>query len=165
MDRKGQMITVDFVISLVLFTLAIGYVYRISEADTYRLKEEELFMDLQRIGTAAGERLVSAEELICSINGADMRLFNCLVDPKVTAADADMLGIPAGYRFGLWRMDTRARLAGLDPPAAQEQLYSETRLVLRFPAEPTKAQIESCINPAMPCAGSDRNIMLKVWKA
>lgn len=164
MNKKGQIITVDLIFSLVLFMLAIGYVFRIAEANDYRMKEEWLFNDLQRIGTAAGERLVSSPDFICQVNNRPY--FNCVVRASLAGANAKKLGIPSGYNFELWDETVGVKIAGNAPPAFNpnsenaQNVYSEKRNVLWFANNPTKAQLNACAGGGC----TEKLIMLKVWK-
>lgn len=176
MNRKGQMFTVDLVFSLILLMLALGYVFRIAEANNYKMKEDELFMDLQRIGTAASERLVSNPDFICKVDfgAGSVPFFNCIVGNRVSGADRGDLGIPNGYAFELLRKDGavfnhiaggNAPLFDPDNPRAQN-LYSETRKVLYFSGgnDPTKSQIDVCMDPLQGCSGEEKYLMVKVWR-
>ena len=176
MNRKGQIFTLDLVFSLILLMLALGYVFRIAEANNYKMKEDELFTDLQRIGTAASERLVSHPDFICKVDfgAGSVPFFNCSVGDRVSGADKDSLAIPDGYAFELLRKDgavfnhiagDNAPLFDPDNPRAQN-IYSETRQVLYFSggADPTKAQIDRCMNPPQVCNGEKKYLMVKVWK-
>ncbi len=164
MGKKGQIVTIDLVFSMILLMLAIGYGFRIAEAANYSMKEEEIFKDLQRIGTAAGERLVSSADFICEVQGADFSMYNCLVATKVQSADRGALGIPPGYNF-------RLSASGMgdigqsppDPASDEEMVYSEERKVLWFNSDPSKADIDSCVS-GIGCAGDERLVMLKVWR-
>ncbi len=164
MNKKGQIITVDFIFSLILFMLALGYVFRIAEANNYRMKEEELFNDLQRIGTAAGERLVSSPDFICQ--ASNRPYFNCVVGTLLTGANANKLGIPSGYGFEVWDETAGVRIAGSAPPPFNpnsedaQNVYSEKRNVLWFANQPTKAQLNACAGGGC----TEKLIMLKVWK-
>lgn len=164
MKKKGQIITVDFIFSLVLFMLALGYVFRIAEANDYRMKEEELFNNLQRIGTAAGERLVSSPEFICKVGNRPY--FNCVVETSLTTANNTKLGIPSGYKFELWDETKGKKISGDSAPVFNpgledaQNIYSEDRNVLWFANQPTAQQLKNCAGGGC----TEKSIMLKVWR-
>jgi hypothetical protein len=123
MYKKGQIIAVDFLFALMLVALALGYTFRIAEANNYALKEEELYMDLQRIGTASSDLLVSSPDFTCEITMGGIQYFpNCINETKLAASDAkDKLGIPAQYDFNL--IVDNSRKAGVAPPSVPENIY------------------------------------------
>jgi hypothetical protein len=164
MDKKGQIIAVDFLFALMLVALALGYTFRIAEANNYSLKEEEFYMDLQRIGTASSELLVSSPDFTCEITMGTAQYFpNCITETKLSAPTLqeikDRLGIPAQYKFEITKGTPPVHIAGdtLAGPVPDSILnvYSEERnVILGSPASIS----------GIASANSEK-ITLKVWKA
>lgn len=83
MNKKGQIISLDFLISLIAVTLAIGLLIQFSELKTYNEKEEMGWMELKQVAETASDLLVSAPEITCDLlDESDNylgNLNNCLV--------------------------------------------------------------------------------------
>jgi|TARA_B100002003_G_scaffold212685_1_gene209964 hypothetical protein len=118
MNEKGQIMTIDFLISVAAVTLAIGLMIQFAEIKTYNEKDDIAWLELKEIAESAADRLVGSPEIVCelvdtydettssyypSMNDAGIlrigSLDNCI--PKINAVGhriekAD-LGIPAGY--------------------------------------------------------------------
>ncbi|MFH1234779.1 MAG: hypothetical protein V1493_04165 [Candidatus Diapherotrites archaeon] len=166
MDKKGQIIAIDFLFALMLVALALGYTFRIAEANDYTLKEEERYMDLQRIGTASSDLLVSSPAFVCSFptvtgNPATTQYFpNCITESKFSGGCPSCranLGIPTGYDFNITIKITGSPatpLVSKVPTAPPQNIYSETRPVLSG----TPASIQG-IRPL-----TKKEITLNVWK-
>lgn len=167
MNKKGQIITVDFVFSLILLMLALGCVFRIAEANQYKMKEDELFMDLQRIGTASAELLVSSPDFVCEVTmgGQPQYLNNCINELNLNTADKAKLGIPAQYKFQI--LLNGVHRAGDSAPNPvnpnSPNVYSEERSIVSMPGNPTIDQIKSCMTGGA-CPLTEKKVMLKVWK-
>jgi len=173
MKRKGQIMTVDFVFSLILLMLALGYTFRIAEANEYRLKEEQLFGDLQRVGSAASELMVASPAFACEITMGTTQYFShCVNRAKLLAATKDKLGIPSAvgrdYHFEI--LVDKAHEAGdsaPDPSVAGDTdarfIYSEERKVILSAGNPALADIKACFNGAG-CTLATRDLMIKVWR-
>ncbi|MCX6801506.1 MAG: hypothetical protein NT067_00175 [Candidatus Diapherotrites archaeon] len=163
MDKKGQIIAVDFLFSLVLLALALGYTFRIAEANDYALREEELYMDLQRIGTASSDLLVSSPDFTCEINMGGTQYFpNCINESKFSGGCSSCqasLGIPTDYDFNITIKITGSPATPLVikvPTTPPENIYSEKRAVLSSPANPASIQAISGL--------AQKEITLNVWK-
>lgn len=154
MDKKGQIIAVDFLFALMLVALALGYTFRIAEANNYSLKEEEIYMDLQRIGTASSDLLVSSPDFTCEINmGGAQHFPNCTNAGKLSGATNASLGIPAQYKFRVLLNGVRQAGETSEPPASIENVYAEDRnVVVGSPASIAGLDMASGI------------VTLKVWK-
>ncbi|MEM0360179.1 MAG: hypothetical protein QXK06_02465 [Candidatus Diapherotrites archaeon] len=160
MNKKGQIAAIDFLFSLILVVLAIGYTFRIAEANDYSLKEEEIYRDLQRIGTAASELLVSSPEFTCEINtggaGTTQYFPNCTNAAKLSTATKEKLGIPPQYKFRLLLNGALQAGEAANPIATStvENIYSEERKVVV--GSPATISALSGL--------SEGTIKLQVWK-
>lgn len=89
MRHKGQIFTLDFVISMVLVILAFGLVLNFMELNEYNLNEQEKMAELKTIGDAAADTLVSSPAIVCDLGyypaPTDWRsishLMNCIMPP------------------------------------------------------------------------------------
>mgnify|MGYP000320182975 CR=1 FL=1 len=55
--KKGQIISLDFIISLVLLVMAVGLVMQLSEIENYNFKDKELKDDVMIMGKTAASNL------------------------------------------------------------------------------------------------------------
>jgi len=172
MKRKGQIMTVDFVFSLILLMLALGYTFRIAEANEYRLKEEQMFNDLQRIGSAASELMVASPDFTCeaTMGGSTQYFSHCVNRNKLSNATEDELGIPAGSNYHFEILINDVHLTGDNAPDPSNAgntdarfIYSEERTAILNNGNPALATIEACFDGGA-CALTTRDIMIKLWK-
>ena len=90
---KGQLLSLDFLLSLILVTLAMGLLLQFFEANTYAQKQEEIIQELSIIGETSADLVASSESTVCiigrtpAIGGNDYNTFasNCLTLCTVTA--------------------------------------------------------------------------------
>jgi len=84
--KKGQIISLDFIMSLVLLVLAVGLVLQLSEIENYNFKDKELKDDTQIMGKTAANNLVNSPKLVCELvdfrdqNTVLSYMSNCLPD-------------------------------------------------------------------------------------
>lgn len=64
---RGQLLSLDFLLSLILATLAIGLMIQFLEVNTYAQKQEETIQELSIIGETAGDLIVSNNSNICFV--------------------------------------------------------------------------------------------------
>jgi len=67
MKKKGQVFSLDFMISLIIIILGLGLVIQFAEVKSYDIKDEELFNELKRVGETAGNLIVSNPNTICEL--------------------------------------------------------------------------------------------------
>ncbi|MBU2100778.1 MAG: hypothetical protein ABH850_01330 [Candidatus Micrarchaeota archaeon] len=65
--KKGQLISLDFIMSLVLIVAAMGLVMQLSEIENYNFKDKELKDETQIIGKTAAELLVNSPRIVCEL--------------------------------------------------------------------------------------------------
>jgi len=105
--ERGQVFTLDFLISLIAATLAVGLLIQAVELRTYSQKESRLRNDLERVAENAGNMLVASNGITCELqstyDGARIDYMNnCIDTTKISAANAGgLLGIPPGYDFNV----------------------------------------------------------------
>lgn len=67
MGTKGQIFTLDFVISMVLVILAFGLVLNFMELNGYNMQEREMGAELKTMGDSAADILVSSPAIVCEL--------------------------------------------------------------------------------------------------
>ncbi|MFH1663371.1 MAG: hypothetical protein ABH986_00925 [archaeon] len=91
--KKGQLISLDFIMSLVLVVLAIGIIMQLSEVENYNFKDKELKDETQAIGKAASVLLVNSPRTTCELvdyrdeNKILSYLSNCIPEWAVPTAN------------------------------------------------------------------------------
>jgi len=91
--KKGQLVSLDFIMSLILVVLAIGLVMQISEIENYNFKDKELKDETQIIGKTAALNLINSSKTTCEL--VDVRdenkiisyMSNCLPEWAMPLAD------------------------------------------------------------------------------
>ena len=101
MNQKGQIITLDFLISLIAITLAIGILLQFAEVKAYNEKEELQWVELTEIAETASNLLVSSPEISCEEDG--IYLVNCIDTSNDFSLPetGEKLAIPSGYGFAI----------------------------------------------------------------
>ncbi|MEW6294752.1 MAG: hypothetical protein AB1467_00455 [Candidatus Diapherotrites archaeon] len=74
---KGQLISLDFLLSLILVVFSIGIVLQIMELTTYTAKEDKLQREVQYAGERAAFLLATNPNITCDL--ADVRDFNIVL--------------------------------------------------------------------------------------
>lgn len=67
MDRKGQLISMDFIVSLVIVVLGLGILVQSMELNSYYAKDDQIRDELKKVGDTAAVLLVSNPEHICEL--------------------------------------------------------------------------------------------------
>ena len=144
MDKKGQIMAMDFLISVAAVTLAIGLMIQFAEIKTYNEKDDIAWLELKEIAESAADRLVGSPDIVCelvdtydettgsyysSMNDVDI-LHICYLDnciPKINAVGHKIekadLGIPAGYDCDI---DNDAVSAGTLQTGCADNLPADT---------------------------------------
>ena len=159
--EKGQIFSLDFLISLVAVILAIGLIIQFSELNVYNKKDNQLFDETKRVAETAGNLLVGNPDIACKLKTAAgstiSNLSNCVV---VSAISKNSLGIPSGYS---------CKISGItvgDCPASSvpsgENFYSVSRKVV-LGGTVSKKDFDNCINTPT-CALPERDVVITVWK-
>ncbi len=144
--QKGQIFSLDFLISLVAVTAAIGLMIQAIEVNTYYQKEETQHSELRAVAETAAGLIVAGNDTTC-VDATGQHLINC-VD-----AGADFSGITnflssAGYSYEI--DDGPGGSLVLPPPIPynDEDFYEVKRRVF--------------VNGV---GGAPRDLSVKVWKA
>lgn len=179
--QKGQIASLDFIMSLVLLTLALGLVFRFTEINYLYLKGQELELKLEKIGAVSTEILLHSPETTCNVKSVDTSntIFvvpNCLDKKKLSALQSNnnllnALGVKTGYNvyIKINENNSTSEYGNLASPAPEieniENIYSEERTVyvLDDSTTFTKAKLEDCLK-GNTCDFKEAVITLNVWK-
>lgn len=158
--NRGQIISLDSVIALIIVMLSLGIVFNVMEIHSYNLKEEQLFEEISSVGKTASALLVSNPDFICKVNAGEKELFsmnNCIDSSKNITKE--YLGID-GQKYNC-ELTTNAAIqlktTCNDSPEQAENIYSETREVVFNKGPISKADFDKKHFPSA-------IITLKVWK-
>ena len=75
--ERGQIFSVDFIISIVVITAAIALLIQATEFNTYNMKEERIYDEMRNVARIAANIIVSSNETTCN-DGAVGYLMNCV---------------------------------------------------------------------------------------
>ncbi len=97
---KGQVFSLDFLLSLALVFLATGLLLRAAELSSYDKKDEQTFSEMTSVAENAAILLAANPRINCMVDTIDEKLVNCIDLALLTNANArNNLGIPTGYGF------------------------------------------------------------------
>ncbi len=162
MNKKGQIISLDFLISIGLIVIALGLLVQFVEGNSYEKKQENIFRELKSVGSAASENLVSSNSINCEIAQQNYKIANC-INLQNIGTDSEVenvLGIPEEYE---WRLTWSGGTRGSSNPLNAENIYSEKRKVLTASGSVSKSVLMQCIYGGT-CALPQTEMTLKVWK-
>ncbi len=77
--KKGQLISMDFLMSIVLVVLSIGLIMQLSEVENYNFKDKTLRDETHIRGKTASTLLVNSPETTCEL--VDIRDENQIISP------------------------------------------------------------------------------------
>ena len=152
MGKKGQLESIDIVLSLVLLMVALGYAYRVAEANYYAFKQDEILAELRVFGSSAAELLVTSEATTCKCTvlpgtGNDFYITNCIDIQKIQGVANLAQALHLSDRFGVHVSIVNAGVEAGDPlPADNRQMYSERRVIMAHSGDITKSELEKCMN-------------------
>jgi len=161
-NRNGQLLSLDAILSLVLLMLALGYAFRVAEANFYALKQDELIYETKAVGSAAAELLVTSEETTCEVTtntGNNFYITNCIDTSKLTNLNQKLL--LNDNNFGV-RVEWSTGNAGDALPSDDRTIYSEKRVVMLRSGSIGKDELEQCFNGAGGCPRD--TITIYVWR-
>ena len=145
--KKGQIFSLDFLISLVALTAAVGLMIQAIEVETYYEKERTTYDEMKLVAGTAADLLVASNETTC-IDAAGNRLMNC-IDSTIDSSDTDRL---ISNKYGYKITDGAGKLgAGLERDFASldEQDFVEIKRTVF---------IDSVQAPEIPT-----DLLVKVW--
>lgn len=165
---KGQIFSLDLIISIAIIILAIGLLLRFAEVNAYNLKDEEIRKELELVGFSAIDRLGNDPVLNCvledSVGASIGKIPNCI--SQGTDISKTDLGIPDSYNCRL----TSSNLSSIGqcdgtPAAEVENVFGMKKTILiSAAAATTKAELEDCLEGNCNGVLMAEVIELQVWK-
>lgn len=158
--RKGQIISLDFMVSLIGVVLAIGLLIQGFEMNTYATKEAQAYNELRIVGETAADLLVSNPDIVCNLVDGSGKLLghlnNCIDTSKTISKEK--LGIPETYNYNI--EGSGLTLAGNSTLSGNEKnVYAVERTVVTHSGDVPK----SCMVDGS-CLLAATAITLRVWK-
>jgi len=185
MNKKGQIFSLDFILSLAVIILTIGLMLQFMELQEYNQREAEIQNELYSIGETASHLLVSSPSFSCQMDSALdatlMPVLGCILinAPAGYEITKERLGIPINYKC---EIEAEAPIGtivninnadciddhGADNP---DNFYSSKRNAVFFESASGNAQsiykselYHFCKPPLGVCTLETGEIKLWVWK-
>ena len=77
--ERGQIFSLDFLISMVVITAAIALLLQATEYNTYNMKEERIYNEMRNVARISANLIVSSNETTCENGvGTGEYLMNCV---------------------------------------------------------------------------------------
>ncbi|MBI4044876.1 MAG: hypothetical protein HY392_04155 [Candidatus Diapherotrites archaeon] len=170
MKTRGQIVSLDYVISLILIMLAIGLLLNFFELQAVNAKEAQLENELKSIAQGATRLALASPDIACILtNNADTKdigvLPNC-IPSEPGRLTKEKLGIPAWFGCAIMPAGIFTGTGCLDEtPDDVENYYSMTRKILVKNGAPdvNKLALEKCVN-SVNCPLADANLTIAVWR-
>ncbi len=156
--QKGQLFSLDFIISMVAVTAAIALLIHSIEVNAYSQKEQQLHDELKQVAETAADLLVASDGTTCEIQSlggpAKVFLVNC-IDESTIGSFGNLF--PSGYCYKI--SSTRAN-SNCGTAYNGEDFYETKRLVVTNNGPITKENFEK---GTFTSAGAIP-ISIRVWK-
>jgi len=178
LDKRGQIFSLDFLISLIALTLALGLLIQFAEIKTYNENEELQWLELKGVAETAADLLVSNPDIVCELKdegGSPLHsLMNCLPHINSLRISQQWMAISADYDC---LIETPGAGQQLHPqsydckgdPTGSENVYSVDRKVVIFNGgnryQISKGELEDCLKSDPNCKMYEQTVRLRVWKA
>lgn len=191
MDSRGQVFSLDLLVSAAVVVLAIGLLLNFYELSTHAQKESEINFEMRGIAERAGDLLVANPDITCKLVNSDgtliMNLPNCLVaNDNAKRIGKNELGIGSGSGLncnlsgalvgesGAGKVLVLAGANGCNDPiddGADNIIALKRTVVVMSTTGPNKDEIKKqeflmCSEGSCP-AGitmTETDIVLRVWK-
>lgn len=98
--ERGQIFSLDFLISMVLITAAIGLLIQATEFNTYSMKEERMYNEMRNVARIAANLIVSSNETTCE-DGEVGHLMNCVDSVNGNFAPITSFLTASGYKYDI----------------------------------------------------------------
>jgi len=114
--EKGQMFSLDFLVSLIAITAAVGLLIQTVEVNTYYQKEDRTSRELKAVSETAARLLLASNETTCvnPVTEPPEHLMNCVRED--IEADTITNLFPQNFEF---------ELTGIDPSLSSGELQEE----------------------------------------
>ncbi|MFH1752131.1 MAG: hypothetical protein ABH821_04310 [archaeon] len=169
--HKGQIMSLDFVLSVVIIALVIGVIVQWQELNAYNLKDAEINNELKRIALNASELAVSSPAIVCEMQGAggtSLRyLNNCIDLEKIDLITKKDLGIPEDFECLIKTENGSETFTACDDTETKvENKFSFKREIVSITGVLSKEEFENCADKEIitNCNLVEDNLIIEVWK-
>ena len=154
-NEKGQIFSIDFLLSVVLVMLALAMVFQYMELKAYSEKDVEIFEDVKEKALLASDMLTGSSELNCKLDGGKIVLPNCIGNEQITA---DKIGITE--RFGCYVKGVKVEGCENDESAGAKVFFAVGRKVVE--GQDAETEIWKCMK-GDECGLHEKDVLVKVW--
>ncbi len=148
MNRKAQIFSLDFLFSLAIMVLVIGFILMFLDLSLAAQKDEMIWTELKETGNTASNLLVGNPKITCDLVDVSgdkiMEMPNC-VNKSASFSRTD-LGIPSaseGYQCRITIGSWVAPACNTSPPSSASNIYSTQRIVISSNGDVRKDSIPS----------------------
>ena len=161
MMEKGQMFSLDLLLSLVLVFLAVGLLFRGMEFAAYSGADERGFADIKRVAETTGNMVVGFPGINCLLENTNIRLVNCVdgvsLGTLTLATAREELAIPDEYDFSISEPINGFSIGG-DP--GEKDFFEVKRSVIVHAGPVSKTEFNSTFRTSIPV-----EVSIRVWRA
>ena len=97
--ERGQIFSLDFLISMVVITAAVALLIQATEFNTYNMKEERTYNEMRNVARIASNMIIASNETTCD-DGAGGHLMNCVDSGADFTPITDFL-TNSGYEYDI----------------------------------------------------------------
>lgn len=169
MNKRGQIVSLDYVISLILVLLALGLLLNFFELQTVNAKEAQLNSELETLAEGAARLALASPGIACNLTSNDGLKYigvlpNCIPDESGRLTKA-RIGIPQGFECAIITEPVEIATDCVTVDNDVNNYYSVTRKIVVKTNGPdvTKGQLEKCVNNVN-CLLTDANLTIVVWR-
>ncbi|MBN2067503.1 MAG: hypothetical protein JW744_03475 [Candidatus Diapherotrites archaeon] len=154
--KKGQLFSLDFVLSMIAVTAAIGLLLHSIEVNAYNQKEGMLRDELKQVAETAADLIIAGNGTACALGSTGEHLVNCV--QSNTAGPTIRALFPAGYAY---QVCTSPDVMDVGCGSHSEQdFYEAKRIIVTHDRALGKDDFESG-----DFAAGEVEISVRVWKA
>ncbi len=154
-NEKGQIFSIDFLLSVVLVMLALALIFQYMELKAYSEKDVEMFEDVKEKALLASDLLTGSSELNCKLDGGNIALPNCIGNEKINAGK---IGITE--KFGCYVKGVKVEGCETDESAGAKVFFAVERKVVE--GQDVETEIWKCMKGAE-CGLHEKDLLVKVW--
>lgn len=166
-NRKGQVFSLDFVLSLVVVIVLLALLFQVFEVTAYEAKQQQVQKELMVVGELASERLVTDESIACrlvddnNIALPGYELVNCINTARLSTLNKGLIGIPNDFNCHVDGLSLTGCTDGVPPTQVRDVFEIERRVILSA-TDFNKTVFNNCVD-GLACPLTDTNITLRVW--
>ena len=124
---KGQIFSLDFLISLVAITAAVGLMVQAIEVNTYYQKESRDFIEMKAVAETAADLLIASQATTCYDSDTDQYMIQC-VRNDLNPGDTDPL-VPNKFNYKVRSASLGVNLERFVNPWGEEDYYMAKRTI------------------------------------